>query len=558
MEPDLDTRLQARLEELAEGYRPDRRGADVVPEVRDRASQRGLRRRSGRRLLASAAVGLMLAGVVAATVTLLGRWSQDSSGEVRTEDRADGTEAVSPPGTGSLADPTEVPAEAVDISDIPAPPLDARSNAAMVWTGEELVIWGGEPDPENTANTGSEETTYIDGAAYDPVAREWRMLPESPLAGGRELQSRGPQAVWTGAEVLVIEAGQAAAWDPGTNLWREVAAPPGEGLLGLVATGTEVIQFDPGAGAVWDPDADEWTQLPEPPEHLPYGDAVWTGDEVVVVGTASLGWPDETTRGMAYDPAAAEWRTLPSTDAARAVAATWTGEEVLVTGYDSDRNTAAYDPVADEWRSLGEVPMTQNEALPSVHMIGETPVISSYPGTAVLIDDQWYPLAGEGGGDRDVVSGAGAIWSLGFDIESPAGATLSAFRPPTSTSEMSGSVLNIAYYDVRVPDGFVPGQIEISDSAYAGRIAAELSAPGGPCEVKWSAGAPAEGEEFMVDPVDGRPFEAVRIEPGHIQLSDGRDTLTMGDTTLTNFLEVVCETPDDAETLVRHISPPAL
>ena len=55
-------------------------------------------------------------------------------------------------------------------------PLPGRSDPAFAWTGEELLVWGGW-------DGGVRETPYFDdGAAYDPVARTWRMLPPSPIS----------------------------------------------------------------------------------------------------------------------------------------------------------------------------------------------------------------------------------------------------------------------------------------------------------------------------------------------------------------------------------------
>ena len=44
---------------------------------------------------------------------------------------------------------------------LPASPLSAREAAATVWTGSELLIWGGT----------SGQGLLADGAAYDPAAK---------------------------------------------------------------------------------------------------------------------------------------------------------------------------------------------------------------------------------------------------------------------------------------------------------------------------------------------------------------------------------------------------
>ena len=44
---------------------------------------------------------------------------------------------------------------------IPAAPLSSRARAVAVWTGRELVVWGGEADYNHRAQ-------FDDGAAYTP------------------------------------------------------------------------------------------------------------------------------------------------------------------------------------------------------------------------------------------------------------------------------------------------------------------------------------------------------------------------------------------------------
>ena len=69
-----------------------------------------------------------------------------------------------------------------------AGPLSPRVRHSGVWTGDELVIWGGGPFGRRP---------LADGAA-DPAADRWRWLPPAPLAG-----RSGHAAVWTGTELLV-------------------------------------------------------------------------------------------------------------------------------------------------------------------------------------------------------------------------------------------------------------------------------------------------------------------------------------------------------------------
>ncbi len=97
-------------------------------------------------------------------------------------------------------------------------PILLRSGHVSVWTGTELVVWGGS----RTTEPGITEP-LADGAAYDPASDTWRMLAPSPLAG-----RSGAGVVWTGAEILVLatQSGgvlptrDGAAYDPATDTWR--------------------------------------------------------------------------------------------------------------------------------------------------------------------------------------------------------------------------------------------------------------------------------------------------------------------------------------------------
>jgi hypothetical protein len=83
------------------------------------------------------------------------------------------------------------------ISQLSAP--TERAAFAFVWTGQELVVWGGscEPDyPEGTCNSGDAVFT---GGQYDPAADSWR--PTTTVgAPGPILATVG---IWTGTEMIV-------------------------------------------------------------------------------------------------------------------------------------------------------------------------------------------------------------------------------------------------------------------------------------------------------------------------------------------------------------------
>jgi hypothetical protein len=149
---------------------------------------------------------------------------------------------------------------------LPDSPLTAREDMASVWTGEELLIWGGRASGTNAD----------DGAAYDPATRRWRRLAPSPLSG----RSRH-SAVWTGSEMIVWGGteraagvgglGDGAAYDPADDSWRSItAAPVGSDrdfAIGVWAGGRAVFAGgDNSTGGArstlltYDPTTDRWEQ----------------------------------------------------------------------------------------------------------------------------------------------------------------------------------------------------------------------------------------------------------------------------------------------------------
>jgi len=124
-------------------------------------------------------------------------------------------------------------------STLPPSPLAGRAYNSAVWTGGELITWGG------AANGGFFQ--FADGAAYDPKTAEWRVLAQSPLAP-RDLHT----AVWTGEEMIVwgglerdsgTEFGDGAAYDPSKDCWRMLSGSPIDARAehASVWTGREMI-----------------------------------------------------------------------------------------------------------------------------------------------------------------------------------------------------------------------------------------------------------------------------------------------------------------------------
>ncbi len=239
-------------------------------------------------------------------------------------------------------------------------PRHAAAGAAGVWTGAEVIVCCG---------SGSGAT-----AAYDPASDAWRSLPDGPLLGDFA------EAVWTGAEMLVAGERGIAAYDPAADAWRRFdGSPAALGRTNAVAwTGTEMVVWPSfperrvRPGVALDPASGTWRLLPPPPAWPAAVDIAWTGEHLVVWGglpAATVG--SERAVGSRLHWATGEWQELPEPlpepDGCECnlggQTLQWMGDRLVVltghfaTGVDpNDPLMLAYDPAADAWSLVGESP----------------------------------------------------------------------------------------------------------------------------------------------------------------------------------------------------------
>jgi hypothetical protein len=236
-------------------------------------------------------------------------------------------------------------------------PLGNRYFHTAVWTGREMIVWGGL---SGDGGVGRPEDLRADGAAYDPRSGEWRRIAPAPLS-----PRQYHVAVWSGKEMLVWGGSailrplreererllyDGAAYNPKADRWRplpdtKALVRPSPILPGGVEpnlyagwTGEEMIIWSPSGGALFEPRDDEWTEIPVAPPGLRYvyghgPKAIWAGDELIVWGIED-NRRDFIAEGAAYDPEAKQWAALPEAPIVGRVghAAIWTGEEMLVWG----------------------------------------------------------------------------------------------------------------------------------------------------------------------------------------------------------------------------------
>lgn len=218
---------------------------------------------------------------------------------------------------------------------LPTSPLRPRYGHTAVSTGRTLIFFGGATTPrlaDPSSNT---------GGTYTPGREGWRRIPRAPITG-----RRGHVAVWSGDEMIVwgghaVERGgvpqrffsDGAAFDPKGNRWRRIARAPfraTEDSFGVWA-GDALFVFDGTRAALYDPRSNVWTSAGPPPNTgVAYG-GVWNGKHVLMWG------PDSNTgvtSAAAYNPSRNIWVSLPRgpLSARRNHVRLWTGRSLFLWG----------------------------------------------------------------------------------------------------------------------------------------------------------------------------------------------------------------------------------
>jgi hypothetical protein len=244
---------------------------------------------------------------------------------------------------------------------VPAPPSAALQEAAVAWTGRDLVLWGGY-GPDGRLPAGGLRS----GWAYQPVTGRWQELPPAPVSTDGEAE-----AVWTGTDVVVAapygsQTGL-AAWRPATGTWRRLPTPPGAGRSGwnyrLTWTGRQLLLYGyrpqtPAQArvpfsqprpflAALTADGSRWETLAAPPAAASHAvdqgfTAVWSGSRLLVftqrMHVEKIAAGVTVTPGgsavTSYDPLANTWTTLDATGPAPPMDGTafWTGQAALLVG----------------------------------------------------------------------------------------------------------------------------------------------------------------------------------------------------------------------------------
>jgi N-acetylneuraminic acid mutarotase len=227
-----------------------------------------------------------------------------------------------------------------------------RVRHTAVWTGTETVVWGGYDYAHGNFNT---------GGRYTPDTDSWT----ATSTGTNVPEARwGHNAEWTGSEMIVwggtndmIYLNTGGRYNPKTDSWTATGVP--NDVLGrythtAIWTGSEMIVWggvdstfnDSNTGGRYNPSMDSWiaTSLTNVPSPRASHTAVWTDSEMIIWGGAEYPPGVDLNTGGRYQPITDSWTPTTTANAPEARdshTAVWTGSEMMVWG-GVDGNTGFY------------------------------------------------------------------------------------------------------------------------------------------------------------------------------------------------------------------------
>jgi N-acetylneuraminic acid mutarotase len=244
---------------------------------------------------------------------------------------------------------------------------EGRHRHTAVWTGSEMIVWGGE--------TGAPVVYFNTGGRYNPSTDSWIATSTGAAPAARSLHT----AIWTGSEMIVWGGNNdsngfntGGRYNPNTDIWTATTtanAPAARGVHTAVWTGSEMIIWGGfgtsnylNTGGRYNPGTDSWaaTSTNNVPTARFDHKAVWTGAQMIVWGGFDTSL-QRTNSGGRYNPATDSWMATSTIDAPTARefhTAVWTGREMIVWGGMDDiglsNHGGRYNPVTNSWTSTGD------------------------------------------------------------------------------------------------------------------------------------------------------------------------------------------------------------
>lgn len=235
----------------------------------------------------------------------------------------------------------------------------SRFHHTAVWTGNKMIIWGGQTHPSNFS------AVTQTGGMYDPVFDTWE---DTNITASTPSARQAHTAIWTGT-LMVIWGGHNGSnnvntggrFDPVLNSWSDTGTSNliARQLHTAVWTGTNMIVWGGygggylNSGGVYDPNLNTWSAtsiLQDVPDGRSDFTAIWTGQDMIIWSGNFL------TNGGILNVDTNTWRTMSEANAPVSNqwhSAIWTGSEMIVWGGLNYQNTGGRYIVDGAWSATG-------------------------------------------------------------------------------------------------------------------------------------------------------------------------------------------------------------
>jgi N-acetylneuraminic acid mutarotase len=287
-----------------------------------------------------------------------------------------------------------------------------RAYHTAVWTGSEMIVWGG------SSTDGLVSVGLSDGGRYNPVENSWKVV----AAGGAPSGRFNHTAVWTGTEMIVWGGlDRSQGWDypsiggrynPADDSWMAMSTtgmPERRDRHTAVWTGSEMIVWGGtiddnlylNTGGHYNPAGDTWAVVTTngAPTARKWHTAVWTGSEMIVWG--GIGGLND---GGRYNLLANSWTAVTTNGAPvkrGAHTAVWTGSEMIVWGGNnvdtgSLNDGGRYNPTGNNWTAVSNLGTPAARSLHTVVWTGSEMIIwGGYGGLIGHPNDTWTYTPGK-------------------------------------------------------------------------------------------------------------------------------------------------------------------
>jgi len=244
----------------------------------------------------------------------------------------------------------------------------ARYVHTAVWTGTEMIVWGGTDGV----------TAFNTGGRYNPVSNAWTATNAAFAPTGRYAHT----AVWTGSTMIVWGGftgsltNTGGIYSPATNGWTDTSvgtnvptprfnheavwasgiSPP----VMIVWGGFDSVAPRPSTGGRYNPATNTWATMAAGPSGREYPSAVWTGTRMIVWG--GYDGSNAVATGGQYNPVGNSWTATATVGAPSGRylhTAVWTGVKMIVWGGWDGATTLSsggvYSPAGNDWASTSGV-----------------------------------------------------------------------------------------------------------------------------------------------------------------------------------------------------------